>query len=121
MVHRNACTLKEGFTHLDKDNNIVPHTEEPTKDKCADAQPEMVTTTAIERKRYYKVLELEVSSTEHLSAGINVDPWYDNGAGVSITLNLFIVCICLNLGFWFTTDEDEKTQPCRKTEESKNA
>lgn len=74
-------------------------------------EPQKNTTLVEKPKRFYKVLELEVFSSDALSIGINVDPWQGNGAGVSVTLTLFAVCICLNLGFWFNEEPEETQQP----------
>ena len=139
VTHKNTCTVNAKNTYLTADevnadvqpSGGVAHVfysegcddaitagaahmadkEEPTtldnKTRCA--LKEMPTASVEKPKRFYRVLELEVSSSDAPSIGINVDPWQDNGAGVSITLTLVFVCICLNLGFWFT-DESE-TQP----------
>lgn len=126
VTHRNVCTIQAKHTYLTAnevyaarflDDEItagaahMADKEEPTtldnKTRCA--LKEMPTASVEKPKRFYRVLELEVSSSDAPSIGINVDPWQDNGAGVSITLTLVFVCICLNLGFWFT-DESE-TQP----------
>lgn len=110
VTHRNVCNeVYASRFSVDADAEITAGAdkEEPTTMSKTEPQKEM--STPEKPKRFYKVLELEVFSSDTPSIGINVDPWQDNGAGVSITLTLFIVCVCLNLGFWFT-DESE-TQP----------
>lgn len=135
VTHKNACSVNAEHTHVttddanfrqqplrfelrdDSEHSEVTAGAAHMADKEGDpttldkTEPQKNTTLVEKPKRFYKVLELEVFSSDALSIGINVDPWQGNGAGVSVTLTLFAVCICLNLGFWFNEEPEETQQP----------